>query len=82
MMRGGFVIDFIVYNLAAVPVAIRVMGEYWHGPLAPGAPGRDDAEAIKLRADGYLVCDLWEQDVYRAALSGTIRELIARETMV
>ena len=76
-MRGGFVVDFIVYTLAAMPVAIRVMGEYYHGPMQPGTPGRDDAAAARLRRDGYIVCDLWEQDIYDAAPD--LLRLIMRE---
>jgi G:T-mismatch repair DNA endonuclease (very short patch repair protein) len=78
-MQGGMVLDFIVYGIAAYPVAIRIQGDYWHSPQAPGAPHRDDDSAARLRAGGYLVLDLWEGDVYAAALGEGIGLLVMRE---
>jgi hypothetical protein len=73
---GGAVIDFVVYGLADRPIALRVMGEYWHGQQGPNHQARDDAQAARLRADGYLVVDLWEEAIYRAALGGWLDRLI------
>ena len=78
MLRGGMVLDFVVLGLAAGPVVIRVQGDYWHGPTSPGRPGRDDDQAQRLRAKGYIVLDLWESDIYAYALRGELRVLIER----
>jgi len=79
VIKGGFVVDFIVWNLVEVPVAIRVQGTYWHGPTSPGNPGRDDEDAAVLRAQGYAVCDLWEEAIYRVAPTNGLRRLIMQE---
>jgi hypothetical protein len=78
LVRGGFVIDFLVFGLAPLPVAIRVQGEYWHGPRRPTMASTDDAAAARLRAQGYLVVDLWEEDIYQASLRNEIGLLIRR----
>jgi hypothetical protein len=74
MVRGGSVLDFVIYDLAAKPVVIRIQGAYWH--TRPGRRENDDGEAANLRAGGMLVCDLWEPDVYREALTGHLLRLI------
>jgi hypothetical protein len=66
LVAGGAVVDFIVYAIADRPVVIRVQGEYWHGPRFLGRQARDDEQAGRLRLQGYLVVDLWEQDIYDA----------------
>lgn len=73
---GGMNVDFIVLGLAAQPVALRVQGEYWHGPLHPDRQAIDDEQAARLRADGYLVCDLWEDEIYNAYSHGWLTDYI------
>lgn len=63
---GGAVIDFLVWGLSGVPVAIRVQGGYWHGPTFHERTIEDQIQADRLRGQGYLVLDLWEQDIYDA----------------
>ena len=76
---GGAVIDFVVWGLAGVPVAIRVQGGYWHGPAFHERTVDDLAQAERLRAQGYLVLDLWEQEVYDAVLFGRLDDYIRNE---
>ncbi|NIP97510.1 MAG: hypothetical protein GWO24_30405 [Akkermansiaceae bacterium] len=64
---GGAVVDFVVYDLGARPVALRVQGDYWHGPAQGGRQARDDEQAGRLQAMGYVVVDLWEGELYEAA---------------
>lgn len=66
LVSGGAVIDFLVYDLAGKPVALRVQGDYWHGPKFPQRQARDDEQFYRLTARGYLVVDLWESDIYEA----------------
>ena len=66
MVIGGAVVDFVVYDIAGRPVALRVMGDYWHGPKFPDRQARDDEHYHRLTAMGYLVVDLWEKDIYEA----------------
>lgn len=79
---GGAVVDFLVYDLGARPVAMRVQGDYWHGPARPDQQARDDAQASRLRGQGYVVADLWESDIYQAVrfdrLGAYIREEVGR----
>jgi len=63
---GGAVIDFVVWGLSGQPVAIRVQGGYWHGPTFHERTIEDQQQADRLRAQGYIVLDLWEQDIYDA----------------
>lgn len=72
LVVGGAVVDFLVWGLAGPVVALRVQGEYWHGPLKPGQQSRDDEQAGRLRTLGYLVVDLWEGEIYEAVREGRL----------
>lgn len=63
---GGMTLDFVVYGIAAFPVALRVQGTYWH--RLGERTALDDEQAGRLRLRGYIVVDLSEQDIYRAVL--------------
>lgn len=63
---GGARVDFLIYNIRARPVVLRVQGDYWHGRSFPARQARDDEQAGRLRAAGYLPVDLWESDIYQA----------------
>lgn len=78
-IAGGMVLDFYIYSIGGRPIALRVQGEYWHGPLGPGKKSKDDIQAFRLRARGYLVVDLWERDIYREALTGHLKRYIMRQ---
>lgn len=55
---GGAVVDFI---LPARMLAWRVMGEYWHTGVT--AEGHDLVQRELLTELGYIVVDLWGQDL-------------------
>jgi len=76
VLAGGAVVDFIVYDLAGMPVVIRVQGDYWHGPMRPGQQSRDDDQSARLRLQGYLVVDLWEGDIYEAVQHDRLSQYI------
>ncbi len=76
---GGAVLDFIVYDLAGRPVAIRVQGEYWHSSAFPSRQARDDEQYYRLVAMGYAVVDLWEQRIYDAAMNKRLTQYILGE---
>ena len=54
---GGAVVDFLVEpNLAW-----RIMGEYWHRGVIP--EGKDLIQREMLTGLGYVVVDLWSDDL-------------------
>lgn len=75
-MPGGAIADFVVYSLHFRPVALRIMGDYWHGPNFPDTQARDDAQSARMRARGYIVVDLIESEIYNAALRDRLGEYI------
>lgn len=79
LVLGGAVVDFVVYDLAGQPVALRVQGDYWHGPKFPDRQARDDEHYHRLTAMGYLVVDLWEHDIYNAVLHKRLTAYILGE---
>lgn len=79
LVIGGAVIDFLVYDLAGLPAALRIMGDYWHGPDFPNRQARDDEQFYRLTAMGYLVVDLWEKDIYEAVEHDALTAYIMRE---
>lgn len=76
---GGSVVDFLVYDIAGKPTALRVMGDYWHGPKFPDRQARDDEQYYRLTGSGYLVVDLWEHDIYNAVRRGRLTPYIMGE---
>lgn len=76
---GGAVVDFLVWGLSGQPVAIRVQGGYWHGPTFHERTIEDRIQADRLRGQGYLVLDLWEQDIYDAVLFDRLDAYIRNE---
>ena len=79
-IAGGMLLDFYIYDLGP-KIALRVQGDYWHGPMRLGQKARDDQQAFRLRARGFLVVDLWEHDIYQAALSGHLKRYVLREIL-
>ena len=75
----GATVDFEVFGLALMPVAIRVQGMYWHGSAFPGRQAVDDEQAGRLRAQGFIVCDLHEPDIYAAVLADRLTDYIMAE---
>jgi len=76
---GGAVVDFVLYDLGERPVALRVQGDYWHGLGFPDRQARDDEQAIRLTARGYVVVDLWEGELYEAARHERVGRYITDE---
>ena len=58
MELGGMVVDFL---LPMSRIVIRVMGTYWHRSTEANA--RDVLGRETLRAKGFIVVDIWEDDV-------------------
>jgi len=79
MVIGGAVVDFVVYDIAGRAVALRVMGDYWHGPSFPDRQARDDEHYHRLSQMGYLVIDLWEGDIYEAVKKDRLTPYILGE---
>ncbi len=69
MVRGGTVLDFVVFDLSPDGVYCwRVQGEYWHqGPISKA---QDEWQSYRLRQlwigglPVVAVVDLWENDIY------------------
>jgi len=62
--QAGAKIDLVVQDLP--PIAIRIMGDYWHGlhhGRDPGPYDREQKHALVLL--GYKVVDAWESQIYR-----------------
>ena len=76
---GGAVVDFVLYDLGERPVALRVQGDYWHGMGFPDRQARDDEQAMRLAAVGYVVVDLWEGELYEAARHERVGRYITDE---
>lgn len=55
---GSATVDFILDERG---LAFRCMGEYWHSSLE--ARARDDFGREQLVNDGYIVIDLWEENL-------------------
>lgn len=71
---GGVVVDFIIDNLAW-----RVMGEYWHEEVE--MKGHDLTQREMLTSMGFIVIDLWGEDL-RNRLDITLRKALQGEEMV
>jgi len=69
-LRGGLVLDFVLYNLAEGCMVWRIQGGYWHGSAA--ARRRDAADKVRLRgarvngATIRYVIDIYERDILRS----------------
>ena len=65
------IVDVLILGYIGInkPLVIRIQSQYWHS----GSQGRlDDAQAARLRSAGYHVTDVWEADLYRAALGNRL----------
>ncbi len=58
---GGAVVDFLLEG----NIALRVMGEYYHKTIA--ATGHDEIQREILEGMGYVVVDLWGDDIENPA---------------
>ena len=55
---GSATVDFIIEERH---LALRVMGSYWHSGLE--AKARDEFGKGQLVNEGFIVVDLWEEDL-------------------
>ena len=72
---GGAVVDFIIED---GNLAWRVMGEYWHEGVE--ARGRDTIQREMLTAMGFVVVDIYGEDL-RKRLNVTLRKALRGEEM-
>lgn len=72
---GGSVVDFLV-RLGSQTVVVRVQGDYWHS--LPDRRRKDSVQFDRLKAQRFLVADLWEHDLYQAWASGQAVAMVRR----
>lgn len=65
---GSATVDFIIPDRN---LALRVMGGFWHSTLT--ALARDELSKERLIAAGYLVVDLWEENLTDERIDHTLR---------
>ena len=68
-VRGGTVVDFIIYGLSGNGVYIwRVQGDYWHSSRESASNDAELARRLRrIKIGGEpvaAVVDLWESDIY------------------
>ena len=64
---GSAVIDFV---LTERNIVLRTMGSYWHSGLE--AKARDEFGKEQLVNKGYIVVDLWEEDLADERIEHTL----------
>ena len=70
---GGAILDFVVYGLLpGQPVAIRVMGGYYHRSRQV----MDLYQLQRLLKAGFRVVDLWDSEIYTAVKVGRLGEYV------
>ena len=69
---GSAVIDFI---LPDKNIVLRIMGSYWHSTLE--AKARDEFGKERLMNQGYIVVDLWEENLSDEKLERTMSMALA-----
>jgi len=65
---GGAVIDI---RLTERNIVLRIFGGYWHTSLK--AKARDELGKERLLNEGYIVVDLWEENLTDEKLENTMR---------
>ena len=68
MELGGTIVDII---LTERNIVLRVMGGYWHDTL--GAIARDEFGKEQLINRGYIVVDLWEENLTDEKIEATMQ---------
>lgn len=68
---GSATIDFI---LEGRNIVIRVMGSYWHSGLE--AEARDEFGKEQLINQGYIVVDVWEENLTDEKIDDTMQKAI------
>ena len=70
---GGAVVDIKAF-IGATIVIIRVQGDYWHS--LKDRIYKDAVQYDRLVAQGYIVLDLWEHDLYQAWADGRLVKFV------
>ena len=65
---GSAVVDFLIPDKNLI---LRVMGSYWHSGLT--AKARDEYTKEQLMNQGYIVIDLWEDNLEPNKIDRTMR---------
>jgi very-short-patch-repair endonuclease len=65
---GSAIVDFYIPGRNLV---LRVMGSYWHSGLT--AKARDELSKERLINQGYIVIDLWEENLSDERIEETMR---------
>lgn len=68
---GSAVVDFVIPDRNLL---LRVMGSYWHSGLE--AEARDDLSKERLMGQGWIVVDLWEENLTDEKIENTMRKAI------
>jgi very-short-patch-repair endonuclease len=72
---GGAVVDFIINGV----LAWRVMGEYWHEGVEQR--GKDMVQREILTSMGFIVVDLWGEDIKQNTDSTLTKALAGEDVM-
>ena len=73
---GSSTVDFRLQS----NIILRVMGSYWHSGLE--AKARDELNKERLTGDGYLVIDLWEENLSKEKIDRTMRMALRGEEVL
>lgn len=65
---GSAIVDFVIPDKNLI---LRVMGSYYHSGLE--AKARDEFSKERLMNQGYIVIDLWEENLSAARIENTMR---------
>ena len=65
---GSAIVDFLIPDKNLI---IRVMGSYWHSGLT--AKARDELAKERLINQGYIVVDIWEENLTEEKIDRTMR---------
>uniref|UniRef100_A0A6H1ZQH4 DUF559 domain-containing protein n=1 Tax=viral metagenome TaxID=1070528 RepID=A0A6H1ZQH4_9ZZZZ len=77
--RGGFEIDFEIMDRYP-PVALEVLGAYWHGPAQQY---KDMARALVIMGMGYRYEEITEDEIYTSSsfLEHRLQEMLGQPVM-
>ena len=74
---GGSIVDFLFYERA---LAWRVQGEYYHRGVEK--EGTDAIQRELLESQGWVVVDLWEDDLTPERINDTLERALRGEEML
>ena len=65
---GSAIVDFLIPDKNLI---LRIMGSYWHSGLT--AKARDEFAKERLMNQGYIVVDIWEENLSDDKIERTMR---------